>query len=87
MFVQCPDALKYAGDDVVEIWYNNSVALGDFENRQALRKYKNGSWTLDVNISFNNFKIPLQDHQARAIINSELGNYFECQVVDHKQTR
>ena len=86
MFVQSPDALKYAGDDVVEIWYNNCIALGVFENRQALRKYKDGSWTLDVNVSFNNFKIPLQEHQARGIIAGDIGNYFNCQVIEHIKT-
>lgn len=82
-FINCTDKLPEE-TNVVELWRNDIFPEGNMESRQFLRKLKNGQWNIDLNVNFVKFRIPLQEQQAKAILNGEwrevLG--FDCVIVN-----
>jgi len=69
----------------VKIYRSDIVRVGCPENAQFLRKYKDGSWKLELRAGFIRYEIPLQEHQALDIIEQRKHNgYFNtvsCVVV------
>lgn len=82
MFIENTDALKH-NRNLVACYESNVVRQGNSENCQFLRKYRDGHWELVVSVSFNRFIIPIQEHQAQGIISGQLGNIFDCQIINH----
>jgi hypothetical protein len=85
-FINCTDKLTdffSSKTNIVELWRNDAFHEGAMANRQLLRKLINGQWELDLRVNFISFRIPLQEQQARIIID---GSYtkssgFDCVIV------
>lgn len=82
MFIEVTDKIKDSLEDPLDrIFRNDYTPEGMFENAQFLRyRHKTGTWEIEIRSGFSKFKVMLQEFQAMAIINNELGHDFTLQV-------
>lgn len=87
MFVEKTKEIAHLLDNPEDrVFLNNNVPEGSSANAQFLRyKHEKNQWELDVRVEFAKFKIPLQEHQAKAIIDGNgVSNVFDLVVVNHE---
>ena len=86
MFIEKTEEIAHLLDNPKDrVFINNHVAYGSSANAHFLRyKHETKQWELEVRVEFAKFKTPLQEHQAKLLIDGNgSGNTFDLAVVNH----
>jgi hypothetical protein len=79
---------RYVTDEGMEVWTNEDDINRQW--RQLIRKYKDGTWVLEIICNFNTIKLPLREKEAKMLLNGAVTGsfgYIDAVVVDSGENK